>query len=152
MTFEVGRYWSLVQRILFLDQFSLLDATPLVQFIERYIDKGVVPPGNAEDAAHLALASIHEMAFICTWNFKHLANPFASRCLHQPNVTVVPGDVTDPDLAERLCGRISSCPIGEGRAFAGMTVQTLISLSQTGSRHRERLHAFKLDFYFNMRI
>jgi len=26
---------------------------------------------------------------------------------------VMPGDVTDPDLAEKLCGRIFSCPIGE---------------------------------------
>lgn len=81
-----GDHRAAGKRIMFLEQFALLDATPVVQpLIELYIESGVVPPGNVEDAAHLALASIHEMEFICTWNFKHLANPFALRRLRQVN-------------------------------------------------------------------
>jgi hypothetical protein len=70
----------------FLEQFPVLDTTPDVQALAKlYLEKGVVPPGNAEDAAHLAFASIHEMEYLCTWNFKHLANVLALARLRQLN-------------------------------------------------------------------
>ena len=70
----------------FLRPFLVLDATPEVRaLIKLYLEKGVVPPGNVEDAAHLAFASIHEMDYLCTWNFKHLANVLALRRLRQVN-------------------------------------------------------------------
>jgi hypothetical protein len=50
-----------------------------------YLKEKVVPLGSAEDAAHLAFASIHEIAFLCTWNFKHLANAFALKRLRTLN-------------------------------------------------------------------
>jgi hypothetical protein len=74
------------KRCEFLERFPLLDPTPDVQALfELYLEKGVVPPGNAEDAAHLAFASIYKMEFLCTWNFKHLANVLALRRLRQVN-------------------------------------------------------------------
>lgn len=70
----------------FLQPFPVLDATPEVRALIRlYREKGVVPPGNAEDAAHLAFASIHAMEYLCTWNFKHLANVLALRRLRKLN-------------------------------------------------------------------
>ena len=70
----------------FLRPFPVLDATPGVRaLIKLYVEKGVVPPGNPEDAAHLAFASIHKMEYLCTWNFKHLANVLALRRLRQLN-------------------------------------------------------------------
>lgn len=30
----------------------------------------------ASDAVHIAVASVHEMNYIVTWNFKHIANPY----------------------------------------------------------------------------
>jgi len=51
--------------------------------IERLTDlllrKGLVPPKAAFDAAHLAFASCHEVDFLLTWNYRHLANPFILR-------------------------------------------------------------------------
>lgn len=74
------------KRSAFLQQFPLLAATPETQRLtELYIEKGVVPVGNAEDAAHLAFASIYRMEFLCTWNFKHLANVLALRRLRKVN-------------------------------------------------------------------
>jgi len=29
----------------------------------------------AVDAAHIAIASVHEMDFLLTWNCRHIANP-----------------------------------------------------------------------------
>lgn len=62
----------------FLSAFPLLELNADVEHLAQlYIDDGIVPPGSAGDATHLAYASIHEMDFLCTWNFRHLANAFA---------------------------------------------------------------------------
>jgi predicted nucleic acid-binding protein len=42
----------------------------------RLIQAGLVPEKAASDAVHIAVASVHEMNYIVTWNFKHIANPY----------------------------------------------------------------------------
>jgi len=70
----------------FLEPFSVLKATPEIQrLIEMYLEENVVPVGSGQDAAHLAFASIYQVDFLCTWNFKHLANVFALRRFRQVN-------------------------------------------------------------------
>ena len=32
-----------------------------------------------EDALHIAIASVENIDFIATWNFKHINNPFTKR-------------------------------------------------------------------------
>jgi hypothetical protein len=74
------------QRRDFLAQFPLLEFnTDVGRLAQLYLDGGVVPPGSAGDAMHLAYASIHEMEFLCTWNFRHLANAFALPLLRNMN-------------------------------------------------------------------
>lgn len=51
----------------------------LDQLIEHYIDQHLVPKGP--DAAHLAMASLHGVDFLLTWNCRHLANANKSRHL-----------------------------------------------------------------------
>jgi len=34
----------------------------------------VVPPRYEEDAFHVAIATIHKLDLIVSWNFKHLVN------------------------------------------------------------------------------
>jgi hypothetical protein len=41
----------------------------------RYVEERLVPAGLAGDAAHLAVACVHEVDFLLTWNIRHLANP-----------------------------------------------------------------------------
>jgi len=36
---------------------------------------GLVPATASPDAVHIALASVHQIDFLVTWNFKHIANP-----------------------------------------------------------------------------
>lgn len=70
----------------FLEQFPVLLATPEVQQIANlYFLEHIVPSGKAADAAHLAFASVYQVQFLCTWNFKHLANAFALRRLRALN-------------------------------------------------------------------
>lgn len=39
------------------------------------VDDGAVPAEYADDAVHIAIASVHEVQSIVTWNFKHINNP-----------------------------------------------------------------------------
>jgi hypothetical protein len=41
---------------------------------QALLDKGVVPAGSEEDAAHIAIASAQGMEYLLTWNFKHINN------------------------------------------------------------------------------
>jgi hypothetical protein len=41
---------------------------------ELYLQKGIVPPGKLGDSIQLALATVHGMDYLLTWNYAHLAN------------------------------------------------------------------------------
>ena len=38
-----------------------------------------VPESEPRDAAHIALAAVHGMDYLVTWNFKHILNPHVQR-------------------------------------------------------------------------
>lgn len=42
----------------------------------KLIQLGLIPRKAASDAIHIAVASVHHMNYIVTWNFKHIANPY----------------------------------------------------------------------------
>lgn len=48
------------------------DAAKLARLL---VSAGLVPAIAAPDAVHIALASVHQIDFLVTWNFKHIANP-----------------------------------------------------------------------------
>lgn len=56
---------------------SALPLTPEVgNLAELLVENKVMPgPANRGDALHVAVATIHSMDYILTWNVKHLANP-----------------------------------------------------------------------------
>ena len=73
-----GNRQAAIRRREFLDHFPVLPDTPAVQRLtDLYFGENIVPSQSAADAAHLAFASVYRMDFLCTWNFKHLANAFA---------------------------------------------------------------------------
>lgn len=43
---------------------------------DNLVQSGIVPDKAASDAIHIAIASVHRVEFLVTWNFKHIANPF----------------------------------------------------------------------------
>lgn len=47
---------------------------PIIDIVETYIARRVMPADPAGDALHLALASFHRCDFLVTWNCRHLAN------------------------------------------------------------------------------
>lgn len=42
---------------------------------KHLLSSRLVPAKAALDAVHVAVASVHGMDFLATWNFKHIANP-----------------------------------------------------------------------------
>jgi predicted nucleic acid-binding protein len=60
-----------------LRNLSALEITEeVIQFGQLLVDERVMPsPAVAGDALHVAVAVVHRMDYLMTWNVKHLANP-----------------------------------------------------------------------------
>ena len=56
-----------------LDILSPLDDAE--SLVESLLNGSAVPKTEPRDAAHIALAAVHGMDFLVTWNFKHILNP-----------------------------------------------------------------------------
>jgi len=64
-------------RLALLEKANPLKITDEVGIVAKMlVDGGLVPPKAASDAIHIAVASVHRMDYLVTWNFKHIANPF----------------------------------------------------------------------------
>ena len=62
-------------RLTTIASLPVLDVTKDAESLAKAIlAAGVIPPKAVRDAAHVAVASVHEIDFLLTWNCKHLAN------------------------------------------------------------------------------
>ena len=90
------------KRLEFLDRFPVLKGTPEVEALTQvYVEERIVPSGYEHDAAHLAIATQYEIQFLCTWNFRHLANVFALkrfRVVNEKKGLLVPHVCTPEEL------------------------------------------------------
>ena len=48
--------------------------TKVEEIAEHLVGEGLVPVKAANDALHIAFATLYEIDFLLTWNFKHIAN------------------------------------------------------------------------------
>jgi len=65
------------QRLEILSPLPKLELTEEVGALaQELIQAGLVPEKAASDAVHIAVASVHQVNYIVTWNFKHIANPY----------------------------------------------------------------------------
>lgn len=63
------------QRLEAIHGLPKLDITPHVtELADALIAEGAVPAVAETDALHIAVAAVHGMNFIVTWNFRHIAN------------------------------------------------------------------------------
>jgi len=77
------------------DRLDLIRGLPLLpppdvclQLASRPVESGIVPAKAASDAIHIAVASVHRMDYLVSWNFKHIANPFIRDRLRRAVATV----------------------------------------------------------------
>lgn len=65
-----------MRRLKLLDGIPLLELTSdVVSIAEMLLDKQIIPTKAADDAIHIAVASVHRIDYLVTWNCKRLANP-----------------------------------------------------------------------------
>lgn len=50
-----------------------------LQIAEALVAKGIVAAKAAEDALHIAVATVHGLDYLLTWNCRHIANPEIQR-------------------------------------------------------------------------
>ena len=63
------------QRLELLQDLTLLEPTEAAEeLVIQFLSKTNLPPKAANDAAHIAIATVHGMDYLLTWNCKHIAN------------------------------------------------------------------------------
>lgn len=101
---ERGDYPARRECLELVSRLPVLAVDPaVIDIVEAYIIRHVMPADPAGDALHLALASYHRCDFLVTWNCRHLAN--ANRFGHIRRVNTllglfVPSLVTPLELQE----------------------------------------------------
>jgi len=90
-----------------LEQLKGINSLEITDEVDRiykiYLKKLVLPNKAFRDALHLAIASVHEIDFVVTWNFSHLANGETIRRLWETNLALgiyVPAIVSPEELGE----------------------------------------------------
>jgi hypothetical protein len=80
---QVTKDWWEKRRGLFqIKGLPVLDITPEVaQLASRFLNSGIVPRKAATDAAHIAIAAVHGMNFLLTWNCVHIANAAIAKAI-----------------------------------------------------------------------
>ena len=68
----------MVRRIRYL----VIDRT-VDELVEELLEQRIVPETKPGDAVHMAVAAAHEVDYLLTWNYAHLANPIAQERLAQ---------------------------------------------------------------------
>jgi hypothetical protein len=69
------------RRLDLLERFPMLEINERVDALHaRLLRDSGLPARASVDASHVAVAAVHHMQFLLTWNFAHLVNPhFASK-------------------------------------------------------------------------
>ena len=71
----VGDATEVQKRAAVIGELSVLEVTQDAESLTQAIlALGVIPSRAVRDAAHIAVAAVHEIDYLLTWNCKHLAN------------------------------------------------------------------------------
>jgi hypothetical protein len=79
---SAGDPFAAHQRLRVLQDLPLLDITPeVMELATGILASGKIPRKAATDAAHIAIAAVHGMDFLVTWNCVHIANAAIAKAL-----------------------------------------------------------------------
>jgi hypothetical protein len=71
-------------RLELLAGLSVLELIPDAEALaDGILRSGLLPASADADAAHIALASVHQLEMLLTWNCRHIANPAIRRRLRE---------------------------------------------------------------------
>jgi len=71
----IGETEMAEKRLQAIETFPRLDVSPEADDLaELFVKRGSLPQKAAVDAVHIAVATVHKMDYLLTWNCKHIAN------------------------------------------------------------------------------
>jgi predicted nucleic acid-binding protein len=77
-----GNSASASRRLEYVNQLQVLELLPEADYLAQLlIERKALPPKALSDAAHIALATIHRVDAIASYNFRHIAGAFARRSI-----------------------------------------------------------------------
>jgi predicted nucleic acid-binding protein len=72
---SAGDQEAAAERLAILNELTLVPMTPEAERLaDRLIVGRAIPERFPEDALHVALAAVHGIEYLVTWNFRHIAN------------------------------------------------------------------------------
>ena len=72
---SAGDASAAAERLKVLNTIEMLDITEEAGFLATaLIDRGSLPAKASADALHIAIAAVHNVDYLLTWNCKHIAN------------------------------------------------------------------------------
>jgi len=75
------------QRLEIINNLSLLDLNQSVlDLAEQFLKRSNLPAKADIDAVHIAVATVHGMDYLLTWNCKHIANAQIQRKLAEVSI------------------------------------------------------------------
>ena len=85
-----------------VQSFTVLPVTAEAEDLaDEYVDRGVVRAKYRDDALHVAIAVVHQIPLLVSWNFQHLVNLKARRLINLVNALLGHGQieiVSPPEL------------------------------------------------------
>jgi predicted nucleic acid-binding protein len=87
---QAGTFPNKDQALALLTEVPFVPVEPIIiEIVETYIQRMVMPHDPTGDALHLALASYHKCDFLVTWNVRNLAN--ANKFAHIRHINTLLG-------------------------------------------------------------
>jgi len=103
---QIGDDDAVRNRLMYCNALALLDVHPGVEDIAMHLlRKKAVPAGAFTDAVHIAVAALHQVQFIASWNFRHIVGAVARRNIELALTEVVasvPVIATPEEILESL--------------------------------------------------
>ena len=63
------------QRVEMVSSLTVLEVLPEVNvLVQKLLDTGAVPGNSEPDAQHIAIATVHSVEYLVSWNHKHIVN------------------------------------------------------------------------------
>ena len=63
------------ERLRVIETITVLEHSPAVDSLaNNLMARNAIPASEPQDAAHVAIAALHGVDYLLTWNFKHIAN------------------------------------------------------------------------------
>lgn len=73
-----------LRRLEIVSSLTILEVSPDVDMlVEKLLDSGAVPQGSIFDAQHIAIATVHSVEYLVSWNHKHIVNEHKREHINQ---------------------------------------------------------------------